>query len=105
MALTVGLVRPLAQLQSASSPTIYNVSVTLANTEYSQALSANTKAFTIKVRGTGSIKLAFTSGQSGTNYLTIHGGSTYSAGSIDYSGSLYFQSPKAAQLVEIVAWA
>jgi hypothetical protein len=97
-------IRPLAQVEAASTATIYNVVVATANNEVSQALSPSTKSFTIKVRGTSSLKLAFASGQSGTNYVTISAGSAFTQDGLDFDGTLYFQTPKAAQLVEILEW-
>lgn len=89
-----------------TTPTIYNVAVTLANTEYSQALSASTKRFSIKMRGFSDLKLAYVSGQSGTIFITIPGGSSYEE--INLAGTtaltLYFQSPSASQDVEVVQW-
>lgn len=84
---------------------IYNVTMTLANTEYNQALPANTKKFTIKCRTLYHIKLAFTNGQSGITYLTIPPGMAYSEDLIRPATlTLYFQCPTAAQIAEIVAW-
>lgn len=87
-----------------TEPTIYNVSVPLANTEVSQTLSDNTKSFTIRVRGTCTLKFAFDSGQSGTNYITIYPGSSYSIEGLNFSGTLYFQTNKPSQVVEILEW-
>jgi len=104
MAITAGLSRPTAQVESAGTPAIYNVSVLLANTEYSQALSSSTKKFLIRVRGQSQLKLAFTAGQSGTNYITIPAGTTLNCDDLSFTGTLYFQSVKASQIVEILEW-
>lgn len=89
----------------AATHNIYNVTMTLANTEYSQALPAHTKKFTIKCRTLYSIKLAFTLNQSGVTYLTIPAGMAYSEDLIRPATlTLYFQCPTAAQVAEIVAW-
>lgn len=94
------------QVFPATSRTIYNVTMTLANTEYNQALPANTKKLTIKCRGLYNIKLAFILNQSGVTYLTIPAGMAYSEDLIrPISLTLYFQCPAAAQVAEIVAWA
>jgi hypothetical protein len=99
-----GTIRGRATVQEAGSVTVYNVSVTLANTEFSQDLTEGTKAFTIRVRGGSSLKLAFEAGQSGTNYVTIPPGANYTAEGLNFSGTLYFQTPKPSQTVEIVEW-
>jgi hypothetical protein len=99
-----GTIRGRATLESATTPTVYNVAVTLANTEVSQVLSPSTKQFTIKVRGTAKLQLAFESGQSGVTYLTVRPGNTYTSEGLDYNGALFFQTDQAAQIVEIVEW-
>lgn len=88
-----------------STPTIYNVSAPLANTEYSQALNANTKKFTIRCRDIATMRLAYVSGDTATNYITIPHGCTFSDESIDFTGTLYFRTTKAAQVIEILEWA
>lgn len=88
---------------SDTTTTIFNVTATLANTEYSQALPADTKEFLIKNRTNGNMKLAFTSGQSGTLYMSIPCGAVYANTNFYSSQTLYFQVDKAATIVEIVA--
>ncbi len=90
----------------ATAPTIYNKTMTLADTEYSQALPANTKKFTVKCRGEYDVKLCFTESGSGTTYITIPSQQSYwEDGIVDASITLYFQCATAAQVLEIVAWA
>jgi hypothetical protein len=106
MAFSVALARPIAQLKASSTPTIYNKSVPTANTEVSQALSANTKQFIIRVRGHGStLKLAYVATESGTNYITIPKGCSMEVRNVDLtSTTLYFQCDVASQTVEIQEW-
>lgn len=99
-----GTIRAKATLEQSQDPLIYNVPVLLANTEVSQALTVGTKIFTIRVRGTCGLKLAFVSGQSGTNYITIPPGANYNVEGLNFSGTLYFQTSKATQIVEILEW-
>ena len=94
-----------AQINRAATPVVYNVTMTNANTEYSQALPANTKKFLIKCRTAYDIKVCFTSGASGTTYLTVPAGSAYCETLIQPAVlTLYFQCATAAQVAEIVAW-
>jgi hypothetical protein len=90
----------------ASSPTIFNVSAAVAGTEYSQALPANTKRFSMQVRNnTAALQFAFVSGQSGTNYILLPRGASYEAYNLlTTSLSVYFQTNKNGQTVEILAW-
>jgi len=94
------------EASTASIPTIYNVSAPLANTEVSQALPSNTKKFSIKVRNHSAIlKLAFVSGQSGTNYITVDRGNTHEVEGIKANAlTLYFQVNNPSQTIEILAW-
>lgn len=90
---------------STTTPTIYNVNATLANTEYSQALSLNTKAIVVRARDMTTLKIAFVSGDTATNYITVPSGCTYNESNLNFSGTLYVSSSKAAQVVEILEWA
>lgn len=89
-----------------SRPTIANVTMTNANTEYSYALPANTKKFQFKERaGASSVKYSFTSGESGTVYVTLPVGSTkYFEGSWLRGLTVYFQCPDAGKVLEIEVW-
>lgn len=87
----------------APTPTVYNVTCATAGTEYSQGLGECRK-FIIKPR-TGNLKLCFTSGQSGTTFLTIPAGSSYSEDFIHPTAlTLYFQDDVAGAIAEIVKW-
>ncbi len=85
---------------------IYNLTLTLANTEYAQALSTNARKIFIRERaGTSALKLAYTLGQSGITYITIPiGGSKLVDGVFLQGLTLYLQSPTANVKVEIEEW-
>jgi hypothetical protein len=89
---------------SVSKPKIYNVTCTLADTEYSQALSSFSGKFEIKPRDPSTdIKVSFTSGQSGSLYWTIFGGaSDENIGPFAGVKTVYFQSATAGAIVEIL---
>ncbi len=84
--------------------TIYNVALGPVNTEQSQVLPANTKGVLIKTRGRAPLKLAFSVGQSGTNYVSVPGRAVYSDDYMSGSLTVYFQSPQTSDVVEIVAY-
>ena len=89
----------------AANSIIYNVTMTAANTEYSRALRDRIQKFSIQCRGNYDIKVAFVSGQSGTQYITVKAGSTYYEDMITPSSpTIYFQCATAAQVVEIITW-
>ena len=88
----------------SGSPKIYNVDVVTASTEVSQALTSNTKQFTIRVRGSANLQLAFIATESSSNFITVPSGTTLIQDGLDFSGTLYFQTDKASQKVEILEW-
>lgn len=105
MAITAGLSRPLAQTVSTiTNPKIYNVTCTLADTEYSLSLSADTKQFIIKARGQATIKIAFVSGDTDTLYVTIPPNAVYGESGVIFNGTVYLQSNKPNQVVEVLEW-
>lgn len=89
------------------TPTIYNRTLTSANTEYLQELPTGTNAFSIKLRsGDYDLKVAFVSTESGTNYVNVPAGATWNEVSLDLKAvTLYFQCTNASEIAEIVAWA
>ncbi len=87
-------------------PTIYNVTLANANSEYSQALPADCRKVQISARAAGGdIKLAFVANDSGVNFVTIPVGQTYSVENIYLEGAtLYMQTPTPGVVVEILAF-
>lgn len=92
-------------VDSADTPTVFNLSVAMANTEYSQALPENTKKLLIKSRvHNATLQFSFEIGDSGTNFVTIPFGAFYeSDGLLLGSKTLYIRSSKATT-IEILAW-
>jgi len=88
------------------SPDVQNVTATDADTEYSVTLPANTVAFALRARSVSTrIQYAYVSGQSGTNYLTVPTGyQVVEEGLTPGSRTIYFQTSKASQVVEVLAW-
>ncbi len=88
-----------------SRPTIVNVDITLADTEYSYALPAKTRKFTIKLRDPGyPLKLAVVESGSGTTYVNIPQGGTHTEDDIKVPLTLYFQSSQGSMTAEILSW-
>lgn len=95
------------QVNVQDSPTsveIYNISVVNADTEYSQALPANTKRFLLRSRNGYQLKLSYDSGESGTLFVTLNGGCVYEDINFYSLQTLYFQSPVAGGIVEVVVF-
>lgn len=89
----------------SSSPTVFNVSVPLANTEMSQALGSNVKKILLRARGASRTQFSFVSGESNINFITIPAGASYHVDQLNFSGTIYFQTSKGGEVVEILAWA
>lgn len=92
-------------LSGASNPTVVNVAIVTANTEYSYTLPTNTKKFHLKIRDNAVLKLTYTAAQSGTTYVTLPAFNVYTEESLSVTGvTLYFQSTSPTQVVEIISW-
>jgi hypothetical protein len=91
---------------AADTPYIYNKALTTHDTEYSQALPARCKRFTLQCRDSTDLKLAFTVGESGTKYITIKAGSAYTEDMLDSHSAvtLYIQCAADTKVAEIIAW-
>ena len=87
-------------------PTIYNVTLTSANTEYSRTIPENARKIFIRERsGLVAVKLAYASGESGSTYLTIPAGTQKPLENCFLSGViLYMQSGTPATVVEVEVW-
>jgi hypothetical protein len=88
-----------------AKPTINNTTITSANTEYSYTFPAGTRAFRIKLEALNALlKVAFVSGESGTNYITIPYGDYMEMHAKVGGATIYFQSPSASQKAQIETW-
>lgn len=93
-------------VNTVTTPTITIKNIPLADTEVSQALPANTKKFKIQSRGDAIVRLAYTSGDTLTDYWTIFPGCVVSEENISAaSTTIYLSSSKAGEDIEILSWA
>jgi hypothetical protein len=86
----------------------FNVNIAVPDTEYSFKVPANTKYLLVKARALDvDLKMAYESGKSGSEYITIPASSTKTmTGSSNSTMSdviLYFQATETA-VVEIETW-
>lgn len=94
----------------AHQPVIYNVTLTLADTEYSQPLPAKTKKITVKERNGNIFRLAYESGRVAVPtepYMTLLANQTYWEDHIQppVTGlTLYLAAPVAGRVIEILVW-
>ena len=93
-----------------ATPTIYNVTLTSADTEYSQAMPTNCRRFEWQCRTENTTRYAFVTGKVATPtapYMTLKAGDYEDSGPINQAASpstLYLASSTAGVVVEIVAW-
>lgn len=91
------------------NPIVHNVTLTLADTEYSQVLPLDCKAFEFHCRSSDAIRFAFEPGRvaaPAAPYMTLPADNWYYSFDIDFDvvWTVYFASAVAAVVVEIIAW-
>jgi len=92
-------------IRKATTPTIYNVTMTTENIEYSQALPSNCLKFLAQCRTSNDVRLAFTANGTYSTYLTIFADSAYCEDHINLTNkTLYFQCASAGKIMEIITW-
>jgi len=95
-------------ISPATTPAIYNVTMTSADTEYSQALPSNCLGFMVQTQDGTAFRLAYVTGKVATPtapYLTVAASSVYYETAIKLAtGTLYFACASSGKIVEIVAW-
>ena len=101
------LVNSTAQPPVTTS-TVYNTTLTNANTEYSQLLPANTREFRFMCRTLFDVRYAFVTGKVATPttpYLTLPAGMEYSSDNDNFtSTTLYFASGTSGVILELEVW-
>ena len=93
-----------------AAPTVYNVTLTTANTEYSQAMPANCRGFEFQCRTEATVRFAVVTGKVATPtapYMTLKAGDYYVSFPINQAAApstLYLASATAGVIAEIIAW-
>ena len=86
---------------------ITNLSLPTASTEVAHVLLANIKSLMVKLRkkDCASLQIAYTIAESGTKFITLSPGIYYSEQDLEIaSGTIYLQTTKDSQTVEILEW-
>lgn len=95
---------PVTFTTEALDPEIVNFPVAAANTEESYTFPDGTKKWSMYCRNDSVMKIAWESGESGTVFKTIYPGNEYGE-DVDVGGkTVYFQTSKAGEVVEISLW-
>jgi len=102
-------IKTAVEARVATTPTVYNVTMTTANTEYSQALPANTKILEFRCQSTGyATRFAFETGKVAAPtapYRSLDAGEVKTLDGLNLtSKTLYFACSTAAQVMEIECW-
>lgn len=85
--------------------TVANVSMTSAGTEYLYEIPSGSRRFTIKLRDeSNELQVCFIEGESATTYFNVPPGRSYTEEDVKARGMLYFRSPAASQVAEILTW-
>jgi len=92
----------------STRPTSYNITLTVANTEYSQLLPSGTKELRFRCRTLFDVRFAWVTGKvagSADPYLTLPAGSDFFSDRKDISGkTLYLASTTAGVVIELCVW-
>lgn len=93
---------------SAGDPTaanVHNLSMPTANTEYSQAISNETKRLVIRTRIYGELRMAYVATETATKYITIPAACSRNIERVNLNSFIiYFRSNVPNQIVEIEEW-
>lgn len=90
-----------------ASPVIVNVPVTIQGQQYTAVVPQAAKRFEIKTRNKSRINLAYISGDTSTNYISIKPGAVLGEDKLELSAdlNLYFSAPnKVPDVVEVWYW-
>ena len=90
-------------------PTLYNLTITTANTEYSQALPAGCNAMEVRLRDSTAFRVAWVTGKVATPtapYLTIPAGHAYYVSNLDTrrAHTIYIAAPAGTKMAEVEVW-
>ena len=95
-------------MASMRTVSVYNVTLTVANTEYSQELPPNARALAVQPRTAVDVRMAFVTGKVATPtapYFTMKSGSALALQDLQLTdgATVYFGTATAGTVVEIVA--
>lgn len=101
-----GSINTVSAAVSAKNPFIENFTATLSGTEYSFSFPAGTKRFALKPRTPCRMQLAFNTGETNSQYISILPGKFYEEISVNIDTGLdvFFEVSKPGIVIEIVYW-
>lgn len=92
-----------------NAPTITNLTLTEADTEYELALPAVCLGFSFQARQNAAVRFAFATGKvagSIAPFATLKAGASYDsqAGTVQRGQSVYLASSSGGTIIELIAW-
>lgn len=90
----------------ATAPTLASATIAIANVEQSYALPAGTQWFSIINHDVPELKVAYSVGQSATNYRVVPRGCSTTHPKLDSTASvtIFFQAATAGGRIEFESW-
>lgn len=104
---SAGVPLNIPSITGATTPTVVNVPMASAGTEYSYTFPTGTKQYLIKARVRDVLQFSYVSGNSGTTYVTIQPGVWYGESDITLPAgrTIYIQSAtQGSQTLEVLLW-
>ncbi len=88
------------------TPTIFSVSAPTANTQYQIDIPQATKKYRFRARKNSRIQYSFVTGTTNSNYITVKPGNIEVEENLilDSNLTIYFQTPKSGQEIEVLLW-
>lgn len=102
----IDLLKGIFPTELIDSPFISNVSLLLANTEYSFIMPAGTRQYLIVARNGSKIQLSYEVGQTALEYVTIRPWVSYQEKLLKgaVARTVYFRSSQPSEILEILYW-
>lgn len=89
-----------------ATPYVNNVIMQNKHVEYNFVIPALTKKVMFKTRNNSTLQFGFVPNTSGTAFITVPAGSSYTLEGVDSKNTItiYFQSPNDNETLEIISW-
>jgi hypothetical protein len=91
----------------ATNPAVSNVSMTLANTEYTVVIPSGVRQYMLLLRDSpAKLQVSYAAGMSGTTYITVPRYCYYAESDLLLAApvNLYIRSPSPGQVLEVLTW-
>ena len=89
-------------IDDASEVKIANLAMATPGNEESYSFQDNMKQVMIRSRVLTDVQFAFTSGESGTNFITLKAGCSLSISSLDFNSKVFYAQASTATTLEII---